>query len=459
VPDHLATRRDFLKGSAGAAAASLLAACNASVSTRPSLDEKVARIDTQFPIKRVLYLMLENRSFDHMFGRFPGANGATVGLDEGRERPLIDAPSRLPGDIAHSWDSSLACLNGGKMDGFNQSEITKVEFGFSKGQVSAAYSYSQFREQDIANYWHWARNYVLCDNFFASALGPSFSQHLYFVAGTSGGSFDTPRGHFSGPKSWGCDAPPEEVVGIRHEDGSVTEKHPCFDFRSYGEELEEARVPWASYSTERGRAGYIWSPYNGIHAVRRSDLWEQRVFPVNDLIGDIRAGALPSVTWITPEFQLSDHPPYSTCHSQNWATMIVNAVMRSPMWKHTAIFITWDEWGGFYDHVKPPSLDALGLGIRVPMLVISPYARKGYIDDALGEFSTPLKFIADNWGLSYLTDRVRNTHNFSHVFDFRAKPRPPDPRPLVQDCFGPAFGLVEDDPEWLPEFRGGGSPG
>ena len=459
MPDPLATRRDFLKGSAGAVAAGLLAACDSTVSTRPSLDARVTGIDTRFPIKRVLYLMLENRSFDHLFGRFPGANGASVGNDEGRERPLIRCPSRLPGDIPHSWESAMVCFNDGEMDGFNQDENTKVEFGFPKGEVSAAYSYSQFAPEQIATYWYWAQNYVLCDNFFASAMGPSFSQHLYFIAGTCGWSFDTPRGQFPGPKSWGCDAPEEEVVPILHEDGSITTQHPCFDFPTYGEELEARRIPWASYSSVRGKAGYIWSPYNAIHAVRRTDLWERRVFDVNTLIGDIRAGSLPAVTWVTPEYQLSDHPPYSTCHAQNWVTMVVNAVMRSPMWNHTAIFITWDEWGGFYDHVKPPQLDRLGLGIRVPMLVISPYARKGYVDDALGEFSTPLKFIADNWELPYLTQRVRATHNFEHVFDFRAKPRPPDPRPLVKDCFGPALGLVEDDPEWLPEFRKGGTPG
>jgi phospholipase C len=122
------------------------------------------------------------------------------------------------------------------------------------------------------------------------------------------------------------------------------------------------------------------------------------------------------------------------------------------MWEHTAIFITWDEWGGLYDHVKPPKIDSLDLGFRVPMLVISPYAKKGYIDDAVGEFSSPLRFIADNWDLPYLTERIENSHNFEHVFDFRKKPRPPDPRPPVR-ATNAYHDFPEDFPEWPPELN------
>jgi phospholipase C len=113
------------------------------------------------------------------------------------------------------------------------------------------------------------------------------------------------------------------------------------------------------------------------------------------------------------------------------------------MWEHTALFITWDEWGGFYDPVVPPAVDDVGLGVRVPMLTISPYTQRGVIDDEVGEFSSPLKFIADNWGLPYLTPRIENTHNFEHVFDFRKKPR----EPVLGEQRAPAFG---DDPfEWV----------
>ena len=152
---------------------------------------------------------------------------------------------------------------------------------------------------------------------------------------------------------------------------------------------------------------------------------------MDDLLRDIEAGTLPPVTWVTPRFRLSDHPPFSTKHAHNWVTDIVNAVMRGPLWDDVAIFVTWDEWGGLYDHVRPPKVDEVDLGFRVPMLVISPYARRGYVDDARGDFSSPLRFISDNWGLPHLTSRIEASHNFEHVFDLRGAPRPPEPRRKV----------------------------
>ena len=127
--------------------------------------------------------------------------------------------------------------------------------------------------------------------------------------------------------------------------------------------------------------------------------------------------------------------------------------MNSPMWKRgVAIFITWDEWGGFYDHVVPPKVDDLGLGIRVPLLVISPYAQRGLVDHEQGEFSSVNRFIADNWGLAHLTDRVARTTNYSHVFDFRKPSRDPDPQPPKLDCVGARWKTFHDTKEWPPPF-------
>ena len=176
-------------------------------------------------------------------------------------------------------------------------------------------------------------------------------------------------------------------------------------------------MSWAFYAAEPGQSGYFWNALNGIEGVFHTDLWRpERIRSVDRLPQDIRAGRLPAVTWVTPRFELSDHPPESTCFAHNWLTDVVNAVMESDDWEHTAIFLTWDEWGGFYDHVPPPTVDDIGFGFRVPMLVISPYARKGYVDDAEGEFSSPLRFISDNWGLPYLTERIeRDPQLRAHV--------------------------------------------
>jgi phospholipase C len=156
---------------------------------------------------------------------------------------------------------------------------------------------------------------------------------------------------------------------------------------------------------------------------------------VDTVIGDIRANRLPPVTWITPRYEVSEHPQYNFCLGENWSTQVIDAIMRSPMWKDTAIFVTWDDYGGFYDHVPPPQVDGFGLGIRVPLLIISPYARNGVIDHQVGEFSSVLRFIEGNWGLTQLTDRDRDATDLSYDFDFTKRPHRPDPLPLRSDCF------------------------
>ena len=178
--------------------------------------------------------------------------------------------------------------------------------------------------------------------------------------------------------------------------------------KTVGHQLSKRDIDWAFYSADPYQAGYIWQAYASIDDIFHDrEMWDEHIWPVDDLMRDIEANALPPVTWITPRFQLSDHPPFSTKHAHNWVTDIVNGIMRSEMWDRTAIFITWDEWGGLYDHVAPPKIDGVDLGFRVPMMVISPYAKRGYIDDAFGEFTAPLRFISDNWGLPPLTEPHR----------------------------------------------------
>jgi phospholipase C len=451
------TRRQFLTRSAASAAGLFVASCvpGASPAPRPTFGRDVASIDTRWPIKRVVYLMLENRSFDNMFGRFPGVRGVTEGVQEGREVPLVRCPEWLPGDLPHDRWSAEIMLNGGKMDRFNI------------GEFGPYYGYSQFEEEDIPAYWEWAREYVLCDNFFASMLGPSYPNHLFFIAGTGGGSIDNPENIRGKPlngdrimKSWGCDAYGEGVfVLVKDEHGNVTKRDTCFDFETVGQQLSERDMDWVYYAPEPWEPGYIWQAYSAIESVYESELWEEHMWPVDDLYMDIEANALPTMTWIVPRWQLSDHPPASTKHAHNWVVGIVNRIMRSEMWEHTAIFITWDEWGGLYDHVVPPKLGVERVGFRVPMLVISPYARRGYIDDGFAEFTAPLRFVADNWGLPYLTERYEQVHNFEHVFDFEQAPRAPVLGSRVQATGNP-FRFPDEFDEWpegieprMPTFK------
>jgi phospholipase C len=441
--------------SAASAAGLFLSSCfgergSTAPTPRPAYGPVPNAVDTRWPIKRVLYVMLENRSFDNLFGRFPGANGTSVGLRRGNEVPLIDCPEWLPRDIPHKLSHWTTNFNDGRMDGFAGSGIGWF------------YAYSQFDPHDVPNYHGWAEDFVLSDNMFASAPGPSFPNHLFFIAGQAGGAIDTPENietkHLNNGrmfKSWGCDAFGDDVfVHVIDEGGNLSRQPPCFRFETMGEQLSKRGIDWAYYSAEPSQAGYVWQAYSAIDQVYHDEeLWDEHIWPVEDLLRDIEAGALPSVTWVTPLFQLSDHPPYSTKHAHNWVTDIVNGVMRSPMWDDTAIFITWDEWGGFYDHVVPPEVDGVRFGFRVPMLVISPYAKQGYVDDALTEFSGPLRFIADNWDLPYLTSRIRGSHNFEHVFDFARAPRSPAIRAKV-----PATNRFWDFPEEFPEWPPGVDP-
>ncbi len=440
------SRRRFLRRSAMAVAGGVLFACTGGRRI-PSIGDRTRAIDTRWPIKRVVYLMLENRSFNNLFGTFPGVTGSTIGVENGVEKPLIRCPDWLPGDIPHDLAAHRFCVNGGRMD------------GFGTGMYGSVYGYTMFEEDQIPNYWHWAREYAISDNFFASAAGPSYPNHFFFVAGTSGGAIDNPENIKIRKleddrtfKSWGCDAVGDDrFVFVKDPAGNLTKHGTCFRFPTVGEQLTQAGIDWAYYSAMPGQQGYFWNAFNGIGNVFHTDLWHEHVRPVDRLLDDVDAGGLPSVTWITPRFQLSDHPPFSTGHAHNWVTSLVNGIMRSPMWKQTAIFLTWDEWGGFYDPVVPPEVDPFGLGIRVPMLTISPYAKRGVIDDELGEFSTPLRFISDNWGLEPLTERIRNTHNFEHVFDFMRKPRPPEPGTKKAPAFGNAFQWPGNTyPGWEP---------
>jgi phospholipase C len=403
---------------------------------RPPLVD-AAGIPTATPIKHVIFLVKENRTFDQLFGRYPGADGTTTGRMDGRTVQLTQGiPQQLPQDIVHSYARALGDYDGGKMDGFGYSPFARTA------------AYTEARESDVPNYWAWARRFVLADRFFASVNGPSFPNHLFTIAAQSGGTHDNPRPDGgvviqdgSGyRKVWGCDARPGQTVDVVNEEGYISSVPPCFDFQTEGDLLNAKHVPWAYYSASYVQKGYIWSAYDAIQHVRETNEWQQHVFPTDQLIPDIEDGRLPPVTWVTPRFQVSDHPEYNICWGENWTASVVNAVMQSPDWASTAVFLTWDDWGGFYDHVVPPRVDEFGLGIRVPLLVISPYAKQGFVDHTTGEFSSVLKFIEMNWGLPSLTRRDRSASDLSEAFDFSQGARPPEPVPLRTDCRGSPMG-------------------
>jgi phospholipase C len=359
-------------------------------------------------IQHIVFIVKENHTFDNYFGTFAGADGATSGANsDGDVVPLTHAPDRLPHDLCHTWTCALRAIDGGKMDGFN----------IDGGDLA----YTQFTEADIPDYFAYARHFVLADHMFSSLHGPSFPNHLYTIAAQSGGVIGSPTYGLA----WGCDAPPRATVPVMNLQGRISRQYPCFDFQTLADRLEDAKISWKYYAAGKGDLGYDWSVYDSIRHIRDTAAWAQHVVPDTEFASDAMKGALPAVSWLTTTFAQSEHPPSSVCQGENWTVEQINAVMEGPLWNSTAIFLTWDDYGGFYDHVPPPDLDRYGLGPRVPLLIISPYAREGYISHTQYEFSSVLKFVEERFNLQPLTARDEGANDMTDSFDFSQAPLPP----------------------------------
>ena len=357
-------------------------------------------------VKHIVFIVKENRTFDTYFGTFPGVDGATTGkLSTGKTIPLRHGPDVTPHDIDHSYQAAVEAIDGGAMDKFNL-----IGGGDVKGDLLA---YIQYTEDDIPNYFAYARNFVLGDAFFSSLTGPSFPNHLYTVGAQSGGAINNPN---SG--RWGCDAMPSARVQVMDDDGDKGSVYPCFDFDTLADRLEERGLSWKYYAPEKGESGYIWSALDAIKHIRLTSLWTQHVVPDEQFVTDALQGQLPAVSWLTTTVARSEHPPASVCQGENWTVEQVNAVMQGPEWNSTVVFLTWDDFGGFYDHVAPPAVDNFGFGPRVPLLIISPWVKRRHITHTKLEFSSVLKFIEMRFDLNPLTERDERANDLSDSFDF-----------------------------------------
>jgi phospholipase C len=360
-------------------------------------------------IKHIVFIVKENRSFDNYFGQFPGANGATKGtVSTGTVITLGQSPDKMPYDLGHSWQDAHTAINGGAMNQFDL-----VVNGSKNGQYLG---YTQFTSADIPNYWTYAQKFTLADNMFSSLTGPSFPNHLYTVAATSGGAINNPHGVQG--SSWGCDADAGEVVEVMDKSGSISEQPPCFDFQTLADSLQNAGISWKYYAPPQGDPGYIWSILDAINHIRNGSLWNSNVVPDSQFASDAQAGNLSAVSWLVTTLNQSEHPPASTCAGENWTVQQINAIMQGPLWNSTAIFLTWDDFGGFYDHAAPPTADQYGLGPRVPLLIISPYAKAANIAHTQYEFSSFLAFVETRFGLKSLGGRDSTANNMLDSFNF-----------------------------------------
>ncbi len=373
-------------------------------------------------------MIQENRTFDNLFATFPGANGTKFGKTHNggmrrlRQGDLFSAinPANPYGNWVRDCDADAAGVCA--MDGFDTVPV---------GRMSGTYVYQYVNPAEIKPYWEMAQQYVLADDFFQTQGSGSFTAHQDLIRG---GTELTPTESLVDLPTdvpWGCDAPAGTITSLitksnRYEPGAGP--FPCFKYRTLRDLLDPAKVSWRYYSPVLGSSngGNVWVAFDAIKAVRFSPEWtSNQASPETKVFTDIDRGSLPGVAWVIPDFNNSDHAGKGADKGPSWVAQVVNAIGKSPAWSSTAILITWDDWGGWYDHVPPPGPHRFGgLGFRVPLIVVSPYAKDGYVSHNLYSFGSIIRFVEDNWNLGRLGTTDKTSADFANdFFDFTQKPR------------------------------------
>jgi phospholipase C len=323
-------------------------------------------------------------------------------------------------------------------------------FYHNGGKYGKYAAYVQFYKKDIPNYWKYAHTFALADNFFSSMNGPSYPQHLYFAAASSDDIVTDPSDP-GGQRSlaWGCDSDPRaRAQQVDPNTGNRTLIFPCLDIPTLPDELNTAGHTWRYYSVPYPQYGFIWSILDSISHIRYGAQWGTNVLDVRNFVSDVQSGQLADVTWITPTFENSDHTPANVCVGEGWTVQVINAIMQSQFWNSTAIFVTWDDFGGFYDHVAPPALDYFGLGMRVPLIIVSPYVKAGTVQHSLFEFSSLLGFTEKLFDLPAMTERDLKANDMMLAFNFNQTALPPlilTPRQCPKTKQRPGQSSSEDD--------------
>jgi phospholipase C len=375
------------------------------------------------PIQHVIIVVQENRSFDNMFNGFPGADTVTVGQTKLGPQPLAPVPFVDGGlDVGHFHRSFTAAYDGGLLDDFDaEGTYTIGGCGYCPTPGPTNFPYSYLPQSETKPYWDLAKQFTLADRMFASNSGPSFPAHQYLIAGQSDDVAEVPNGPY-----WGCDDTPGSLAAQLAADGTETPGiFPCFDYPTLADSMDAAGVTWRSYSPLKL---YTFNGWDAIRHIRYGSDWNTNVVtPETAVLTDIADNKLAQVSWVIPQLANSDHPAANSNTGPQWVASIVNAVGASPYWRSTAILIVWDDWGGWYDHVPPPQLDVMGLGFRVPLIVVSPYARHGYVTHVQHEFGSILHFTEETFGLPSLGTADARADALADCFDFTQAVTPLQP--------------------------------
>jgi phospholipase C len=416
-------------------------------------------------IKHVVMIMQENRSFDSYFGTYPGADGipmkngapTTCAPDPTLKtcvKPFVSHADSDTGGV-HDHRAAVTDIDHGKMDGYIRAseravpllrcqDVTDPRCGAAHRSAHSVMSYHT--GSDLPNYWTYARNFVLQDHMFSPVSSWSLPASLFKVSAWSA----TCTGH--DPSSCVNDIDQTEIASSRHtaaaHPGSAHPASPRFAWTDLTYLLHKTHVSWGYYvvkgtepdcrnpatiscppiSQSKATPG-IWNPLPHFETVH-DDHQTANIQSVSSFYAAAKNGTLPAVSWVVPSLAVSEHYPGTVSAGVEYVTSLINAVMNSPDWDSTAIFLAWDDWGGFYDHVVPPSVDQNGYGLRVPGLVISPYAKRGYIDHQTLSFDAYLKFIEDDFLHGQRLDPKTDGR--------------PDPRPTVRENVSTLGDLVQD---------------
>jgi phospholipase C len=438
------------------AAAALAAGCNST--------NAIPNPAPLHSIQHVVILVQENRSFNNLFAGFPGAMTAMSGPCEpahdssaswcesgtAKLKPVtLETTNRigLGTDIDHSHNgfkiechlnASGVCQN----DGFD-----KIRFGESgEGPPAKLYPYAYVERSETKAYWDFAKRYALADEFFFTDTASSFIAHQMILSGTVRFNAQSSLTDQPGLPPWGCDAHPGTKTPLLFTNGKEIFNGPFPCFTQYGtlaDLLDPASVSWKYYVAPINGdfSGDVWDGYDAIKKIRYGPDWKTHMaFPNTKFFSDLKGGDLPAVSWLIPTLEDSDHPASGCNHGPRWVSTVVNTIGQSKYWDSTAIILLWDDWGGWYDPAPPAQINYTSLGFRIPMMVISPWARTNAVSHTQYQYGSILKFIEQNFGVGSLNTTDATSTSIADMFNFTQNPTKftPEPLPTVKKCTGNA---------------------
>ncbi len=447
----------------------------------PSNGAQATKLTAMAVIQHVVIIFQENRTPDNLFNDqvliSRGADIASSGVNSsGLMIPLTSinlgttGPNPQNYDLSHAHSAFVSMYDGGKMDGANLIACTPVAECPPTAHPNPQYHY--VIQTDVAPYFAMAEQYTFGDRMFQTNEGPSYPAHQFIFAGTSAPSPTSPLFAAENPvnsasEPVGCIAPVDNTVTMIDASGNESAQapqYPCFEHATLSDLLDTKGLSWRYYAPAPGS---IWTAPDSIEHICEQQsvngvltclgtIWANNVsIPQTKVLTDIANGQLADVTWIIPTGAYSDHAQANDGTGPSWVASIVNAIGNSAYWSNTAIILTWDDWGGWYDHVAPKVVDdgsswgsGYTYGFRVPLIVMSPYAKAAYISHTTHDFGSILKYIETTFGLPSLNFADARADDLSDCFDLTQKPIAYQ---SIAAPLGPSFFLNDKRPPTPPD--------